>query len=351
MNVTRLSLFTLLAGAAVAQTTYVFPPEYDTAWGRGSTALLAGNSTRTQIILAQPFALGTTVTGIGVRAATTTVDRAAFTVDIEVRASSTAAVPGALSATWGTNIGNDEVVVLPRQIVTIPDMPANRGTGTYAQIPFAIPFVFGTNANPNLCVDILVYGRSAGATWSTDRAFAATGGRVATAGLGCGAGTISSTSTGGTYVGGATVAVTLANATPNSLALLVPAFDQKEFSPGLPLPVSLSQFGGAVGCDVLVNPSLGTLAFVTDPAGAATSSLTLPLGLGQFGIGWQWIYNVPSTLTNPLGFETTANRAMWIGPEIVVPRAQYVWHLSNVAAATASSATTDSVPVVQIHTL
>jgi hypothetical protein len=353
LNITSTTISTLaaaclLAGATLAQSTMVLPAEYDLAWGRGSTAALAGNTTRTQLFFVSPFAPGSVLTGFGLRAAPTTVDRASFTADIEVRVSSTAAVPGSLSTTWTNNVGNDEVVVLPRQVVTIPAMPANRGTGSFAEITFAVPFVFGTNGNTNLCIDLLVYGRSTGATWSTDRAFAATGGRVITAGIGCGAGTIGSTSTGGTYVSGATVTVTLANAPASSLALLLPSFDQKEFSPGVPLPFSLAPFGTAPGCDLLVNPSLGSLAFVTDVAGAASSQLTIPGGFGQFGLGWQWVYSVPPTLANPIGFETTANRAMWLGPEVVLPAAQYAWNLSSVTSATATSVTTDSVPVTKL---
>jgi len=349
MNVRPSVLFALLtfAATAAAQTTMVLPAEYDRAWGRGSTSALGSNSTRTQMIFAQPFAIGTTVLGIGLRPTTSTVDRAAFTADIEVRLSSTAAVPGALSSTFANNVGSDEVIVLPRQMVNIPAMPANRGTGAFAPIVFTTPFVFGLNSNTNLNVELLVYGRSAGASWSTDRAFAATNGRTANAGLGCGAGTIASTSTGGTYVAGATVTITLAGAPASSLALLLPSFDMKEFSPGVLLPLPLAPFGTAPGCDLLVNPSLGSLAFVTSGTGTASSSLTLPAGLGQLGIGWQWVYNVPSTVSNPIGFETTANRSMWIGPEVVVPNAQYVWDLSNVNAVT-GNATTDSVPIVQI---
>lgn len=341
---------TLLSSLACAQTTLVLPSEYAPAWGRTSTSALGGSSSRTQFIFANPFQIGTVVTGFGLRAAATTVDRAAFTADIEIRVSSTAAVPGALSSTWANNIGNDEVIVLPRQIVNIPAMPANRGTGFFADIPFQVPFTFGLNSNTNICVDLLVYGRSAGAAWGTDRAFASASGRALNAGAGCGTATITSVSTGGTYVGGASVAVSLANAPATSLALLVPTFDLAQFVPGVPLPYPLQPFGTAAGCDLMVNPSLGSIAFVTDGAGAASSSLTLPVGLGQLGIGFQWIYNVPSSLSNPLGFETTGVRSIWVGPEVVTPNAQYVWDLSNVNNAT-GNATTNSVPVVRFTTL
>lgn len=342
----RLLFASLAASAALtAQRPVVFPPEYDVAWGRGSSAALGGNSTRTQMIVANPFPAGTPVFGFGLRATTGTVDRAAFTADIEVRISSTTAVPGALSTTFANNVGSDEVVILPRQIVNIPAMPANRSTGTFAQILFPAPFTFGTNNAPNICVELLVYGRSTGATWSTDRAFAATTGRAATAGIGCGTGTITSTSTGGTYVSGATINLSLAGGQPNSLALLLASFDQKESAPGVLLPFDLGAVGLGTGCALLVNPSLGANALFTDAAGAATSSVAVPPGFGQFGLGWQWAYQVPTSPTNLVGLETTASRATWIGPEVVTPNAQYVWDLSNVAAVT-GNATTNSVPVV-----
>ena len=42
---------------------------------------------------------------------------------------------------------------------------------------------------------------------------------------------------------------------------------------------------------------------------------------------------------------TSANRAIRVGPEVIVPSEQYVWDLSNVNSAMGNS-TTDSVPVV-----
>jgi len=336
----------LSLGGAVAQTSLVLPAEYDLGWGRGSSAALGSNSTRTQMIFAQPFAPGRVLTAIGLRPTAGTVDRASFTAEVEIRVSSTLATPGALSTTFANNTGNDEVVVLPRQFVTIPAMPANRSTGAFATIPFATPFVFGLNGNTNINVDLLVFSRSTGASWSTDRAFAATGGRVATAGIGCGSATIGSTSTGGTYVGGATINVTLASAPAGVIAMLFPTFDQKEAAPSMPLPVDLGLFGGQVGCALLVNPNFGSSGFLTDGAGAASTSLTIPANLGRFGVGWQWVYAANQAPSSPADFRTTANRAMWIGPEVVVPAAQYMWDLSNVNSATGNAAT-DSVPIVQ----
>ncbi len=349
----RLALAGALAGLAFfplstfAQTSVVFPPEYERAWGRGSSALLGGNSTRTQLIVANPFAAGTNILGVGFRPTASTVDRASFTADMEIRISSTTATPGALSSTFANNTGSDEIVIVPRQTVTIPAMPANRSTGFFAQVLFPAPFIFATNSAPNLCVDVLIYGRSAGASWSTDRAFASANGRAANAGLGCGTGTISSTSTGGTYIGGSTINVTLANAAPLAPAWLIPSLDQKEFLPGLPLPFSLAPLGAGAGCDLLVDLSAGSFGLGTDAAGAAAFSFTMPPGLGRFGIGWQWLYIGTATPANPIGFYTTASRATWIGPEVSVPNVQYVWDLSNVNNAT-GNATTDSTPIMEI---
>ncbi|HEX5054777.1 MAG TPA: hypothetical protein VFZ65_23575 [Planctomycetota bacterium] len=338
----------LLTSMAVAQTSLVIPPEYERAWGRGSTALLGGNTTRTQFVYANPFPAGTTILGISFRPTAATADRAAFTADMEIRCSSSTAVPGALSTTWTSNIGNDEAVVLPQQTVNIPAMPANRGTGAWAQVLFQNPFVFGTNGNTNLVVDVLVFARSAGASWSTDRAFASTNGRAATAGIGCGSATVNSTSSGGTYVAGSTVNFTLSGAPAGTIALFVPSIDMKEFAPGALLPFPLALIGAAPGCDVLVNPMVGLLAYVVDATGAAAASVPVPLTYSQAGLAGQWLYLVPPTPANTLGIETTANRAVWIGPEVCVPNYQYVWNLSSVTSTTASNATTDSIPIVEL---
>jgi hypothetical protein len=349
-SLAKFAVLSLLTGSAFAQTLLVFPPEYERAWGRGSTSALAGNTTRTQIVLANPVPVGTLILGFGLRDATGTADGAAFTADIEVSVSSTAAVPGALSTTWTLNHGTDLATVLPRQIVNIAAMPANRSTGLFTQIQFATPFVFGLNGATNLCIDLTVFGRSAGAQWSTDRAFAATAGRATNTGIGCGAGTITSTSTGGSgaYTAGASLNVALANAPANTAALLMYSFDQKDFAPGLPLPLDLSLLGTAPGCDLMLNPSEGFTVYIADGAGAATASFVIPAGIAQVGLGLQWGYFVPPSALNPFGLEITNNRTLWIGPEIVLPNAQYVWHLSSATSATATSATTDSVPVVQL---
>jgi hypothetical protein len=348
-SIQSLAFIPLLTSIAIAQTTVVFPPEYERAWGRGSTSLLGGNLTRTQFVYSNPFPIGTTILGISFRSTTSIVDRAAFTADIEIRCSSTAAVPGSLSTTWTSNVGNDELVVLPQQTVAIPAMPANRGTGAWAEVPFQVPFIFGLTGNTNLCVEVFVFSRTAGASWSTDRAFASVNGRAATAGIGCGSATVGSTSTGGTYVAGSTVDFTLSGAPAGTIALFAPSIDLKEFAPGVPLPLPLVFVGAGIGCDLLVNPEAGLFTYITGAAGDATASIPIPLGYSQAGLGAQWFYFVPPTAANPLGVETTANRAVWIGPEVCVPNYQYAWNLSSHTAA--PNVATDSVPIVEFTIL
>ena len=327
-------LFGLLAATAAAQTSIVLPPEYERAWGHNSSSTLGGNSTRTQMIFAQPVAPGTTIVGFGLRQAPRVVDLAAFVAEIEIRCSSTAAAPGALSETFANNIGSDEVVVLPRRTVIVPAAPANRSTGDFAEFEFTNPFVFGTNSNPNLCIELLVYGRANGAMWSTDRGFATPDGSARDAGIGCGP---------------ATIELALANAPPNTFATLLPSLDQKECGAGQLLPFPLSNYGGNPACAVLVGPTLGPVSYLTDATGAASHAFVVPPGIGRLGVGWQWSYLVPPTASNPLGLETTASHSTWIGPEVIVPHAQYVWNLFDVGATT-GDAGVDSVPVVKLVT-
>lgn len=329
---------------AVAQNDVTLPGVLDKAWGQGSSSILGQDSSRTQLVSANPFPAGTTVLSLGLRPTASTTDRAAFTADIEVRCSSGPNAPGSLDSTFANNVGSDEVVVFPQQTITVPAMPANRSTGFYVDIPFTTPFVFGTNGNTNMVVEVLVYSRSAGASWSTDRIFASNNGRAVTAGIGCGSATINSSSTNGTYVGGSTVDITLAGATPSTAALLVASIDQKEFAPGLLLPFDLSQVGFGPGCDLLNAGELGAFVFATDGAGGAVASLPIPAVLSQIGFGFQWLYLVPPTAANPIGLETTAGRSVFIGPQIATPDVQYVWDLFDVNAVTGTS-TTNSCPV------
>jgi len=333
-----------LGSLAQAQRSLVLPSTFERVYGRSSSAALGGSSTRTQMVFASPFPVNTTVLGVGLRCAGGTTDRAAFTADVEVHASSTASAPGALSATFAANVGSDEVVVLPRQMVNVPAMPANRSTLLFAQMPFNVPFVFGTNSNTNINIELFVYGRSTGASFSTDRCFASANGTALTVGRGCGTATINSTSTNGTYVGGSTLNLSIANATPNGVAWLMPSVDMAELVPGFPLPFDLGLVGGGQGCDVQVSP----LLMIPSPVdGAGASTVSIPLGpIGTLDTAWQWLYSVAPSGTNPIGIEATAARKILIGPEVCVPDAQYVWDLSNVNATTGNN-TTDSVPIVQ----
>ncbi|MEZ5966407.1 MAG: hypothetical protein R3F56_21405 [Planctomycetota bacterium] len=347
MRTTPAVLIPLLACVATPraqQRTLVLPSAFERVYGRGSSAALGGSSTRTQMIFASPFPANTTVMGVGLRGAGATTDKAAFTADIEVHASSTTSAPGALSSTFANNIGTDEVAVLPRQMVNVLAMPANRSTAMFSPVPFQAPFVFGTNSATNINIDLWVYGRSTGASWSTDRCFASASGTAATVGQGCGAGTITSTSANGTYVGGSTLTVSLAGGTANGSAWLMPSTDMAELVPGFPLPFDLGLIGGATGCAVQVSP-LMMIPTPTDGTGAAT--ISLPVGpIGGLDTAWQWLYTVPPSGANPLGVEATATRKIFFGPEVCVPSAQYVWDLSNVNATTGTS-TTDAVPIVQ----
>jgi hypothetical protein len=337
---------TLTLGTAFAQTSLVLPAEYDRAWGRTSSAALGGNVTRTQIVFTQPFAPGTVVLGIGLRDTTATADRASFTAEVEVRMSSTTATPGALNSIFANNIGSDEFIALPRQIVTIPARDANRSTGVFAELAFPVPFVFGLNGSPNVCIDLSVFSRSAGAEFDTDRVFASANGRAANTGIGCGAGTINSTTAGGTYVAGSTVTLQLANAPANTFGMLLYSFDLKEWAPGLLLPIDLSIIGAEAGCDLMLETSQGVNGFLANGAGAASAAFTIPLGLSRFGMGWQWGYFVTPTPANPLGVEVTATRAMWIGPEVAQPQAGYVYDLFNATDGN-GTATTNAAPIVK----
>ncbi|MFN3241071.1 MAG: hypothetical protein ACE37K_06105 [Planctomycetota bacterium] len=354
MNTTPfLLLATLLTTPLLAQGETVLPVSLDKFWGQGSSSVLGQDSSRTQLISAMPVAPGTTITGLGLRPTASTSDRASFTADIEIRLSSGPNAPGSLDATFANNIGNDEVVVLPQQTITVPAMPANRSTGFYVDIPFTTPFVFGTNGNTNLVVEVLVFSRSAGASWSTDRVFAGASGRAGTAGIGCGSATIGSSSTnasGSTYVAGETVDVTISGGTPNSAALLVPSLDMKELVPGLLLPFDLSMVGAGPGCDLLVAGEIGAVTYLTDALGDAAMSLPLTSAFTGQSIGFQWVYLVPPSSTNPLGLATTPSRVVTIGPRIAVPEVQYVWNLFDVNA-TSGTATTDSCPVHKLFTL
>ncbi|MGE3172939.1 MAG: hypothetical protein AB7O97_09975 [Planctomycetota bacterium] len=335
-----------LSAVAAAQTPVVLPPSFDLSYGTSSTSLLGGDTTRTQLVFAAPFPIGTPIFGVGFRCAAGTADRASFTADIEIMMSSSTAAPGALSSTFTTNQGSDLTVVFPRQMATIPANPANRSTGQFAQFVFPTPYIVGLNGDANVVIDVFVHGRSAGASWSTDRAFASANGRLTTYGIGCGAGTITSTTATSAYLAGGSFTVDLNNAPPSTFGLLMYSVDQKEVVPGLLLPLDLSILGLATGCDLMVNPSGGATAYAADAVGHISVPFTIPPGIAEVGVGWQWGYFVAPSAANPAGIEVTNVRQTYIGPQVVVPNAQYVWDLFDVNAATGTN-TTNSVPITQ----
>ena len=352
MNRTLRSLCLLaLAPAATlgAQTFSTLPVEYERAWGRASLGLFSAAQGRYQVAYASPFAPGTTITGIGIRRAPLTEDRPGFTVDLEIRASSGPNAPGGLSGTFANNVGSDELVVLPQQTITIPAMPANRGPGEFASIPFQVPFVFGTNGNSNLVFEIRVFGISSFLSWETDAVQAATQGRAVNVGTQCGFGKIWSGSGSGIYVGGSTLSLRLIDASANSVALLIPALDLKEFVPGVLLPFSMTAIGAGPGCDLMVNPELGALALPTSAMGVANATVPIPSWFGQAGLGFQWAYLVPPTATNPLGLELTNVRAVFIGPEVCEPVVGQVQAVGS-PSLPSGLANTGSAPILQITT-
>ena len=94
--------------------------------------------------------------------------------------------------------------------------------------------------------------------------------------------------------------VTLTGGAPNSFALLAIGFNATSWN-GLPLPLSLAQFGYP-GCTLNVSADINQFA-LTNGSGAAQTTVNLS-GLPNLDLYWQWAVLDPAGLTSTSGLET-----------------------------------------------
>ncbi|MGE3172841.1 MAG: hypothetical protein AB7O97_09445 [Planctomycetota bacterium] len=155
----------LCALPARAQSTLVLPQSHATQDGTTATNVPFGRSTpvRVQQVYDPLLFQGAgTVTAIAFR-----LDGDALAapkqVDVEIRMSTSPLGLTALSATFAQNRGADETVVLPRQLVTLPDQNTAATPSPFLPaLPLLVPFAYDPQNGP-LLIEIVVFGQPPGA--------------------------------------------------------------------------------------------------------------------------------------------------------------------------------------------
>ncbi len=328
LSASLLPLFT--AGALTAQVQRIVPAEYANGWAgnNGSGAGISSTKSIAQNVYRTPVAANGLIFGVAWRRHANTTDFNSSTRDVEVTLCSTTADRGTLSSTFASNLNASATVVVPRQVINLPAVPANAGPdGGWFGFPLTTPWAF---TGPNLLVETKTFAASYVIDYRTDRCFESTSGEALTFGsTNCGSATINSTSTGGTYIGGSNVAISLAAAPSNVPAILLLGSNMRTFA-GLPLPIDLAPIG-VPGCLLYVEP-LANLTVGTDATGTASITIPMPLGIpGTVPLAFQWMYNDPAS-TAPVPVAATNARYIQTGPRVCTNT--YVYDLFSETAVT-----------------
>jgi hypothetical protein len=165
----------LLAATATAQSSWTLPQSHATQEGTSSTNVPFGRSTPTRVQLCYDpmlFAGPVTITEVAFRP-DGGGSVAGKVVDCEIRMS-TAQLPLAqMSVDFAQNRGADEVVVLPRQMLTLPaSLQVNAPSACLPPIPLGSPFAYDP-ANGGLLIEITVFAQPPG-TYSLDLTYVCT---------------------------------------------------------------------------------------------------------------------------------------------------------------------------------
>lgn len=168
----RLCVLLFAAALSPAQTQLVVPQSHAAREGTTSTNVPFGRSTpaRVQCLYESSLFTGAgTITAIAFRLDGDQT-AAAKQVECEIRMSTSPLSLVAMAADFASNRGADEVVVLPRQIVTLPAMAAVATPSPFlAPVSLAVPFPYDPAFGP-LLVEITVFAQPPGA-YSLDATF------------------------------------------------------------------------------------------------------------------------------------------------------------------------------------
>jgi hypothetical protein len=233
-------------------------------------------------------------------------------VECEIRMSTAALPLVATSASFGGNRGVDEVVVLPRQVLSLPGHAAAATPSPFLPaIALAVPFVHDRLAGA-LLVEVVVFAQTPG-TYSLDATFVCTSPEVAVGPPACQPAQglplrLQSATT--QVMWGRPWLVRALDAAPGGLVLLALGQSETGTWNGAPLPVDLGPAGAPL-CFVSIDV-VDTFFQVAQGDGTATFAFAVPNEPGLVG---QWVRFQAATVgpgLNVLGVATSQARKVQV---------------------------------------
>jgi hypothetical protein len=342
----RLSAFLAVLASAAAQAPLVLPTSHAAYEGTTWTNIPFGRSTpvRVQAVYdAMLFPGGPhTLAAIAFRLDGDT-PAASKQVDCEIRMSTAALPLVATSATFAQNRGADEVVVLPRQLVTLPAHSVLASPSPFLPaIALPVPFAYDPAAGA-LLVEIVVFGQGPG-SYALDATFVCDSPEVLVGPPACAplqGQPLQLQSATTQVMWGRPWLVRALDAAPGALVVLALGATDTGTWNGAPLPVDLAP-AGAPSCFVSID-IVDTFFQVALGDGTATFAFAVPNDPGLVG---QWVRFQAATVgsgLNGLGVVTSQARKVQVCGFEPVAR---VW--AGDLAALAGSREIGTAPVVQL---
>lgn len=280
--------------------------------------LTSGPARYQQLLLGGELPDALDITGIGLRQSSQHAGDAGGAIDIEIKVGYTTFGLANLSPTFAANFNvGAPVTVLPRTVVTLPNMPGSLPTdptAMLAEIPFATPFAWQP-LGLNLLIEIVTrtpaafpYRIDAGNTIATTTLIGAsdtatTGTLYPRSGPAIGLRTTNDAppiliATGKPVLGGSGFMLHIRQGKPASAGVFFLGFSNTLWNGvALPLPLGLI---GAGHCTLWISLDLNVTR-PTDAAGAATFAIPIPFQPGTLGLPFHAQAAVYDPGANPLG--------------------------------------------------
>lgn len=304
----------LLGSAALgplgAQGLQVVPASHAAREGTGTTNLPFGRSTPVRVQCAYDrrlFAQPVTITGMALRLDGGS-SAAAKQVDAELRLSTAAVALLGIGPAFAGNRGVDEVVVVPRQIWSLPAQNVGAVPNPFLPtVPFAVPFVYDPARGP-LLLEFVVFGQPPGA-YPLDITYVCDSPEVAIGPTSCpvpGAGPLQVLSATTQVMWGRPWAAEIQGAPPLALTTLALGTQESGVWQGFTLPADLGGIG-APGCVLAIDLAASLFASAGGD-GRAAFQFQIPNdpGLVGYWIRFQGAALVPNA--NQLGVVTSQGR-------------------------------------------
>ena len=268
----------LLVGMLPAQTQLVLPPSHQLEAGTGSTNVPFGRSTPTRVQMAYDarlFSSGVEIEGLAFRLEEGQLASSKM-VELEIRISTLGKPVTWMQEDFSRNRGADEVVVLPRQMVTLPALDtAQVPSPFHLELILEQSFVYDP-AKGALVIEIIVFSQQPG-SFRLDSTFICDSPAETFGPPGCGPSggpTLKVESVTQQVTWGRPLVLRITGAVPDTATVLFVGTRESGVWNGLELPAELGSIG-APGCFLSLNVSQ-SFSVAADATGSAQYGLFVP---------------------------------------------------------------------------